>query len=256
MVTHLIVHHAAGANTSTNWGAVVKSIWDYHVNTNGWADIGYNWLIAPDGKMYEGRGDNVQGAHFCGTNGNTMGVCMLGNLDTAEPTELALNQLKSVLSWKSCQSTINPIDTVFHANSGLTLATISGHQDGCATDCPGSNMYPLLPMLRLQIDSIITACGSQVSVPNVAKNWLQTAQISPNPTNDVCQLTGFCEKNSKVKYWLTDNIGRQVLATQNEQISGDFSIKMNISALVAGHYLLILQDENGNRKTFAIEKIK
>ena len=50
-VTHLIIHHSAGVNTSSDWAAVVRSIWDYHVNANGWSDIGYNWLVDPNGSF-------------------------------------------------------------------------------------------------------------------------------------------------------------------------------------------------------------
>ncbi|MBK9733882.1 MAG: hypothetical protein IPO92_02475 [Saprospiraceae bacterium] len=61
-VTHLIVHHSAGTNVSSNWKGVVASIFDFHVFTNGWQDIGYNWLIDPEGVIYTGRGggDNVK----------------------------------------------------------------------------------------------------------------------------------------------------------------------------------------------------
>ena len=73
-VTHLIVHHTAGANEATDWPAVIRSIWVLHVEGNGWNDIGYNYLIDPNGVLYEGRagGDGVLGAHFSGMNSGTM----------------------------------------------------------------------------------------------------------------------------------------------------------------------------------------
>jgi len=74
--THLIVHHSAGNNQSNNFATVVESIWDLHVNTNGWDDIGYNWLIDPNGVLYQGRPDNYQGAHFSCINENTVGICL------------------------------------------------------------------------------------------------------------------------------------------------------------------------------------
>jgi hypothetical protein len=79
-VTHLIVHYTAGVNTATDWPAVVRSIWALHVQGNGWNDIGYNYLIDPDGVLYEGRagGDGVLGAHFSGVNSGTMGVALMG----------------------------------------------------------------------------------------------------------------------------------------------------------------------------------
>ena len=42
-------------------------------------------------KVYEGRGSGILGAHFCGTNSNTLGVCMMGNFEEAEASEAAKN---------------------------------------------------------------------------------------------------------------------------------------------------------------------
>ncbi len=164
-VTHLIVHHSAGANTSTNWNAVILSIWNFHVGTNGWSDIGYNWLITPDGTLYEGRGsnsldDNVTGAHFCGFNGNTMGVCMVGTYNSTDITAAARATLNKILAWKCCKANIPAIGTALHSSSGLTLNRISGHRDGCATDCPGTTFYGTLPQLRTDVDNTINACTS------------------------------------------------------------------------------------------------
>jgi hypothetical protein len=160
-VTHLIVHHSAGSNTSSDWNATVLSIWNSHVNTNGWSDIGYNWLVAPNGDLYEGRGggNNVIGAHFCGTNGNTMGTCMLGTYTSVNITDTARGTLVRILGWKCCNSSINPTAQSFHASSGLTLFNISGHRDGCATECPGNQVYASLPQIRTAVQDYVTACA-------------------------------------------------------------------------------------------------
>lgn len=154
-VTHLVVHHQAGA-ANPPYAATVMAIWQLHVNTNGWCDIGYNWLIAPDGTIFEGRagGNNVIGAHFSGNNSNTMGVCFLGNFQNDQPTDDALASLEKLLAWKCCDSNIDPTGTGFHAASGLTLHRICGHRDGGATLCPGDNLYAKLPAIRLETDSL------------------------------------------------------------------------------------------------------
>ena len=146
--THLIIHHAAGTNTSNDWAAVVRAIWDFHTGVNGWDDVGYNWLIDPNGVLYEGRGDDRLGAHFCGTNGATMGVCMLGDYTNITPTDEAKATLAHLMAWKSCDIGVDPLETAFHSNSGLQLVRISGHRDGCATACPGDAFYPQLPEVR------------------------------------------------------------------------------------------------------------
>ena len=154
-VTHLIVHHAASTNTASDWSAVVRSIWDFHVNTNGWADIGYNWLIDPQGNAYVGRGNNITGAHFCGRNPGTAGICMLGNYTNQVPADLARNTLARLLAWKSCDAGIPPQGEALHASSGILLPHIAGHKDGCSTSCPGNAFYPLLPDLRQQTAAFI-----------------------------------------------------------------------------------------------------
>ncbi len=157
--THVIIHHTAGTNVSSDWAAVVRSIWDFHVNTNGWDDIGYNWLIDPDGILYEGRGDGRLGAHFCAQNGNTTGICVMGDFTSIEPTPAALESLAKFLAWETCDENIDPLGTSFHNSSGLTLANVSGHRDGCSTSCPGDKFYPLLPNMRQATqENIDTGC--------------------------------------------------------------------------------------------------
>lgn len=168
-VSHLLVHHTANANTATDWAAVVRAIWNFHIFTNGWSDLGYNYLIDPNGVIYEGRGggDNVLGAHFSCQNGGTMGVAMLGTFTAVKPTEAALSSLREILSWKADQRDLDPLATSFHAGMQMSLQNISGHRDGnnlarscTVTECPGEMLYPLLPNLRVEV-----------------KNWVA-------PTND------------------------------------------------------------------------
>lgn len=164
--THVIVHHTAGTNVASDWAAVVRSIWDFHVNTNGWDDIGYNWIVDPNGVLYEGRGDGRLGAHFCAQNGNTTGVCVMGDFTSIEPTSAAVGMLSQFLAWETCDENIDPLGTSFHNGSGLTLKNISGHRDGCQTSCPGDMFYPMLPAVRESTSMIIaTGCDSNAPAP-------------------------------------------------------------------------------------------
>ena len=40
------------------------SFQNYHMNSLGWSDVGYNFLIGEDGYIYEGRGFYRQGPGF------------------------------------------------------------------------------------------------------------------------------------------------------------------------------------------------
>lgn len=189
-VTHMIVHHAAGTNSANDWAAIVRAIWDLHVNGNGWSDVGYNYLIDPNGVLYEGRGYNILGAHFCGMNTGTMGVCMMGNYTDIEPTSEALESLERLLAWKSCDIGADPLGESYHNSSNGILKNISGHRDGCATACPGDSFYPLMSQVREETNNMILANCAGLSSPislaasevNETTYFLSWAHNSPDET--------------------------------------------------------------------------
>jgi hypothetical protein len=166
-VTHLIVHHTADSFVGTDYAAWLRAIWRFHVFNNGWVDIGYNWLIAPDGTLFEGRagGDNVVGAHFSCQNGGTMGVAMLGTYTSDLPSPQAQATLVRLLAWKAEQRELNPLGRALHRGMNVEMDIISGHRDGnnspnsCTrTECPGNRFYPFLPEIRRRVaDAIATA---------------------------------------------------------------------------------------------------
>jgi len=168
-VTHLIVHHTFSPSTAVNgdWAATVRSIWHFHVFSNGWADIGYNYVIDQNGVIYEGRagGDNVLGAHFSGVNGGTMGVVIIGDFTSMTPPPAALGSLKKILAWKADQRGIDPTGQSLHVSSGLTLKNISGHRDGPgATECPGDAFYPMLPGIRADVNALLSSISALATV--------------------------------------------------------------------------------------------
>lgn len=169
-VTHLVVHHSAGTNTASDWAAVIRSIWVLHVRGNGWNDIGYNYLIDPNGVIYEGRagGDGVIGAHFSGVNTATMGVCMVGTYSETPPKPAAVTSLRQLLAWQAEKWKLDASGQTVHAASGLTLNVISGHRDAGlsprasgTTECPGNALYVYLPALRREVAS---SAGCQVQL--------------------------------------------------------------------------------------------
>jgi len=161
-VEHVIIHHSAGSNENTNYTQVVRDIYIYHTEVNGWSDIGYNYLIAQDGTIFKGRDpdngaqDNVRGAHFCGMNTGTMGVCLLGNYTSVAPTNETIQSLLKLLSWKLDKEGINAFEeSIFN---GIDLGAVAGHRDGCATECPGTKTYQKIKNFKSQANSMIESC--------------------------------------------------------------------------------------------------
>lgn len=171
-VEHLVVHHSATGNQLTDYTNVVRNIYIYHREVNGWSDIGYNYLIAPDGTLFAGRDpaggaqDNVRGAHFCGQNSETMGVCLLGDYTQTQPKAAMLLSLEHLLSWKTYKEQLDATGERPHS-ANPRLPVIAGHQDGCATACPGRYVYEKLPALRLAVAENLQACEQGTPAPFV-----------------------------------------------------------------------------------------
>ncbi|MCZ7416982.1 peptidoglycan recognition protein family protein [Streptomyces sp. WMMC897] len=158
------VHHTATGNdyTCAESDAVVRSIFAYHVDSLGWNDIGYNFLVDKCGTVYEGRGGGmdkpVRAAHVYGFNGYSTGIAVLGDYN-ATTTDAAVHQaVAHVSAWKlghfdvdpTAQVTLNAAGNtgIYETGEEATLHTISGHRDGYATECPGENLYNALPEIR------------------------------------------------------------------------------------------------------------
>lgn len=165
-VRHNIVHHSAGSNSNTNYTQVVRDIYLYHTEVNGWSDIGYNYLIAQDGTLFAGRDpgngsqDHVRGAHFCGANTGTLGICLLGNYETATISDPALTTLQSLLTYQLLNQELSPFDTYSHPLG--QIGTLAGHRDGCATLCPGENVYNMMETLKVEVIEEIESCNGIV----------------------------------------------------------------------------------------------
>ncbi|MDJ0341263.1 peptidoglycan recognition protein [Streptomyces sp. H10-C2] len=157
------VHHTATGNgySCSEGPALIRSIYRYHVESSGWRDIGYNFLVDKCGTIYEGRaggvGKAVFGAHTLGFNTNSMGVAVLGTFTSAAPSAAALNGVSHLLAWKLGLFGSNPEGTA-HLTSGggnlyakgtsVKLNVISGHRDGFNTECPGAKLYARLGSVR------------------------------------------------------------------------------------------------------------
>ena len=112
----LWVHHTTGPDTQTP-----REIQAFHQNARGWNDIGYHYLVAQDGTVYEGRGHGVNGAHSPGKN-HEPSVALIGDYSKTPPTDA---QHRSVYALKA------------HLNAGR----LRGHRENTPTSCPGDAAY-------------------------------------------------------------------------------------------------------------------
>jgi uncharacterized protein with LGFP repeats len=165
----VVVHHTAASNdyTCADAPAVVRGLYAYHVQTQGWKDIGYNFLVDKCGTVYEGRKGGVDrpvmGAHAYGFNSETTGISVLGTYTGAAPSREAMTSVARVAAWKLGQYGVDPTGTAtltagadgtsyfrksWTAGTKMTLPAIHGHRDGYNTQCPGDAFYAQLPTVR------------------------------------------------------------------------------------------------------------
>ncbi|WP_432167143.1 FG-GAP-like repeat-containing protein [Streptomyces sp. bgisy031] len=158
------VHHTAGTNdyACAESASIIRGILTYHVKSNGWNDIGYNFLVDKCGTIFEGRAGGldkpVYGAHTYGFNTDTSGVAVLGDFDTETSTPAVRDSIAQLAAWKLGLYGINPAGSIVMAAGAdngkftqgqlVTMNRISGHRDGYPTECPGTNLYGDLPAIR------------------------------------------------------------------------------------------------------------
>ncbi len=183
-VKKLLVHHTATKNRDRDPKATLRSIYRYHAVTQGWGDIGYNYLIDETGTIYKGRhshnigesddritgddsnGKGVRAGHAFGFNVGTVGVALLGTLTKQDATAKARSALESFLAWEASvrgiadpagsSDYVNEVDPQYYK---VNMPNIAGHRDVNETACPGGAFYDTLPTIRKNVAAILAASG-------------------------------------------------------------------------------------------------
>ena len=143
----IVIHHSLTKDSRTvSWGAIrnyhmshkfrgnIKTerqanelrIQGYHVE-KPWSDVGYHFGIELAGNYYEtfiGRMLDVQGAHARGQNGDSIGVCFVGNFDTWAPP---------LKQWQKGLELIR----FLLGHLGLNLSDVYPHRAFANKSCPG-----------------------------------------------------------------------------------------------------------------------
>ncbi|MFC3996684.1 peptidoglycan recognition family protein [Nocardiopsis sediminis] len=157
--TYIVVHHTATAN-STDYSqshafALSRSIQNFHMDSNGWADTGQQLTISRGGYVMEGRNlslssirnaRHVVGAHVANYNGVAVGIENEGTYTSATPTTALYNALVATCAW---------LCTVY----ARPTSAIVGHRDLNATACPGDQLYARLPQLRSDVGARLSSIG-------------------------------------------------------------------------------------------------
>jgi N-acetylmuramoyl-L-alanine amidase len=160
------VHHTVTANAYSpdDSAGIVLGIARFHRDSNGWNDIGYNFLVDRYGQIFEGRAGGVDlpvvGAQTQGYNSLSTGIACLGTFSSVAQTPEGMDALARLIGWKLTLHGIPTEGSItvtspggssnrFPPGASVTFERISGHRDGNATSCPGDILYGQLEDLRV-----------------------------------------------------------------------------------------------------------
>lgn len=134
----IIIHHAASVGDVD-----AATVHRWHL-ANGWAGIGYHYLIRMDGSVERGRPEDVVGAHAKGHNDDSLGVCLAGNIDLKPPTVAQMVAL---------------VELIWNIRSRYGELSLLKHSDVSSTACPGRlfswgwlvRQFAALPQLQARV---------------------------------------------------------------------------------------------------------
>ena len=200
--TKVILHHTAGQNGDPDPAATVRAIYRYHAIDRKWGDIGYNFLIDAQGRIYKGRysgpvgtrnqdsltGEDALGngvrSRQAGGHPGTVGISVLGTYTDVPVPAAARASLVDHVAWEAERHGLDPFGTSTYTDPSnpsftISVANISGHRDWATTECPGGVFYSNLPAIRSDVAASISAPPPQI------KSYSPTAvSLSKGTTTD------------------------------------------------------------------------
>lgn len=220
------VHHTVNGNGygQDESAAIVRAIADYHMRSNGWSDIGYNFLVDRYGQIYEGRMGGIDqpvvGAQAVGWNSISTGIAIIGTFENEPVPEAALNAVAALISWKLPLHGAPTAGTVPLVSSGgagnrwargaaVDMPRIGGHKDGCSTDCPGTTLYGQLDTIRNRVGNIPAGGDTRalsVTVPSTPVAYGESLAVSGTLTAGGAGVAGTAvtlQKRSPAGRWVS-----------------------------------------------------
>ena len=181
-----IIHHTVNGNDYSPAGAadIVRNLYAYFINTRGYCDEAYNFLVDKYGTIYEGRAGGIDkgvvGAHATNFNTGAIGVSMIGDYSGVVPPGATVNAIGNLLAWKFTIHNINP--NALASTHGTFVDPVIGHRDagaisGDTTDCPGNGGYSIIDQIRNNVRPRV-AFGYPEGAIDIAQTTLTGAHVA------------------------------------------------------------------------------
>ena len=124
---NLIICHCSDSDIQAHDN--IETIRKWHVDENGWSDIGYHYFIDKRGAVHHGRPEEQSGAHTRGHNSGSIGICLSGRREFTREQFESLERLCLELTQKY----------------NLSKYDILGHRDlNKEKTCPNFDLHELI----------------------------------------------------------------------------------------------------------------
>ncbi len=118
-IRYLVIHHSA---VPASVGAA--NIAAYHIRRHQWPGIGYHFVVAADGTLFQTNALETESYHAARANPYSIGICFLGDFTNAPPPATQIRAGAHLVAW-------------LLGELNLSIDSIKGHQDLMGTACPG-----------------------------------------------------------------------------------------------------------------------
>ena len=147
------IHHTATPSGAGASGASrVRGYQRYHMNSRGWCDIGYHFVIDRDGTIYEGRPLNQRGAHVGGHNTGNIGISFIGCYGTSCRSSFGPRSPSNTMI-QSASRLVARLSSMFDITRDSNRVRGHNQWSGVNKDCPGANVLSRMTEIYSGVDS-------------------------------------------------------------------------------------------------------
>tara|TARA_R110002020_G_scaffold461823_4_gene680997 strand:+ start:1452 stop:1871 length:420 start_codon:yes stop_codon:yes gene_type:complete len=131
-INQIIIHCSY---TRPSQGVSIEDIKRWHVQENGWREIGYHYVIERDSSIARGRQESEIGAHARGSNDDSLGVCLVGGMSEDGSPE-----------FNYTQGQMMALNSLIHAiksdhGKGVLISGHNEHDNNKSCPCFNVNSY-------------------------------------------------------------------------------------------------------------------
>ena len=245
-VLHIQQHHTFNPNYSlfkgNNHFELQRGMKNYHVNQNGWSDIGQHFSTFPDGSILSGRALENSPACLFGQNANSICIKHLGNFDLGKDVMTPEHRDTIVrMTAKLCgrfNLSVNTNTILYHHWFDLSTGQ---RNDGTKNNksCPGTDFFGGNKVSDCQLNFLPLVLGHLPVQPIVIPELLKYVSVTASKLN---MRSGAAISNPKVIGHISPNLG-SVLRVYAEK-NGWYKISNSKEHWIASRYTQPVKKES------------